>query len=73
MATTVKFQQNEIVISNNGRVKTLPIANFVALDPSFNELAAIAQNNPGTEIKVPDTTNARGLRPRNYGVYGIQQ
>ena len=73
MTTVVFNSQHEIEIKNNGRVVIIPIANFCAIDGELHECAARAQHNPGTEVPVPDKSFARGLRPRNYGAYGVRQ
>lgn len=73
--TTVKLTAHdtiEIKSGQTGRVVTLPIANFCALDPDFHELAARAQANPLTEILVP-SKSFNLPRPRNSRVYAIAQ
>ena len=60
-----------IVVQADGKASVeVPLHVFCSIDGTLAEVAAQAQEQPGTPIVVPST--ARVPRPRNSVVYGIQ-
>ena len=74
MATTVVFNaQGQLEIQAHGRTVVMDVANFCEIDGDLHAVATRAMEQPGTRVAVPSVSHARGLRPRNYGAYGVRQ
>lgn len=78
MASTVKydiFASKFEVSTGKGLVFMTPAEaeRTFASVPDVLSIFHEAKANPAQTHIVPSTTNARGIRPRNYGRYGVRQ
>jgi hypothetical protein len=70
--TTVTFiGDGKVRVESTGRATVLPLESFAAIDGELADTAERAQASPGTAVKVPNKSFARGLRPRHSLVFAI--
>lgn len=68
--TVTSIQAGSLRVDTHGKLIEVPLSAFEK-DSELRDIAVQAIAFPGIPVTVPNTSYARGLRPRNSRVHGI--
>jgi len=68
--TVTRIKADSLRVDADGKLVEVPLSAFEG-DSELRDIAAQAIAFPGIPVAVPNTSYARGLRPRHSRVHGI--